>query len=140
MRHLLLFALVSVLLTSCTKERVTKVDLPEGYFENDWPSVLNSAQEHDKNIFVHLYANWCIHCAEFKADVLNEAEVETYMFDHFIGAEMDAEMGKGIELVADHNLSGHPHMAVFDKDENLLSSHLGKMTKAEFLGWIADYE
>ncbi len=125
---------------SCTKDKVSKVPLPDGYFEETWDEPLAAAKDYDRNIYVHFYAEWCSLCAEFKSDVLNETEVEAYVEANFVPVTLDSENGVGKEIFEQNNFSGHPISAVFDKDGNLLQFHRGKMTKTEFLDWIKAYE
>jgi len=125
---------------SCKKVSVQEIELPNGFIENDWQAAVDAAQTHDKNIFLHLYADWCTHCANFKADVLNDTEVEEYMFSNFIGSALDTEQQQGIDIVNQYNLQGHPHFAVISKDAVLVGNHLGVLSKEDFLTWIEDYE
>jgi thioredoxin-related protein len=138
----ILFALLLLTLpfSACQKELVTKIELPEGYFENQWQETLTAAKEFDRHMFIHFYADWCNLCADFKKDVLNDAEVEAYMKSKFIGALMDSEKGIGKELYSDFQLEGHPNMVVTDKNGNLIASQRGKLSKTEFLDWIKAYE
>ena len=138
----LLFVLFLITLpfAACQKELVTKIELPEGYFENQWQESLTAAKDLDRNIFIHFYADWCSLCAAFKEDVLNDAEVEAYMKSKFVGALMDSEKGIGKELFNGYQLEGHPNMVVTDKDGNLIASQRGKLSKTEFLDWIKAYE
>ena len=134
------FCFVLLGIAACNKDKVGKVPLPEGYYENQWEEAIQAAREQDKPVFIHFYAEWCSLCASFKEEVLNESEVETYMQSKFIGVLMDAEKDKGLERYEHYGLSGHPNFAVVDKDGNLIASHRGKMSKEDFLNWIKQYE
>lgn len=137
---ILLAALCFTSFTSCNKEKVSKVPLPDGYYEDDWNTPLSAAQDYDRNIFVQFYADWCTHCATFKKDVLNDPEVESYMKANFVPVLLDDEKSVGKDLLNKIGLSGHPLSVMFDKDGNKIGSHLGKMNKSEFLEWIKPYE
>jgi len=126
--------------TSCTKNKVSKVPLPEGYYENEWDTPLAVANDYDRKIFVQFYAEWCSLCASFKEQVLNDQEVEDYMKDKFVPVLLDEEKGIGKELFEKHSLGGHPLSTIFDKDGNLIAEHRGKMSKAAFLEWIKPFE
>lgn len=135
---LLLFTMMAI--TSCNKNKVTKVPLPDGYYENEWDAPKAAANDHDRTIFVQFYADWCSLCASFKEEVLNDAEVESYMKNTFVPVLLDEEKGVGKELLEQHSLSGHPLSVVFDKDGNILGQHKGKMSKEQFLEWIKPFE
>ncbi len=135
------FLLITVVgLTSCNKKKVSKVPLPEGYYENQWDEPLAAAKDYDRKIFVQFYADWCSLCASFKKEVLNDDEVETYMKGKFVPVLLDEEKGVGKELFEKHGLSGHPLSVMFDKDGVILGQHKGKMTKEQFLNWIKPFE
>lgn len=137
----LMILLISITaFTSCNKDLVSKVPLPEGYYENEWDEPLAVANDHDRKIFVQFYAEWCSLCASFKEEVLNDAEVELYMKDKFVPVLLDEEKGIGKELYEKHGLDGHPLSVMFDKDGNVLGQHKGKMSKEKFLEWIKPYE
>ncbi len=127
-------------LSSCTKNKVSKVPLPEGYYEDVWDEPLSAAKDHDRKVFVQFYADWCSLCADFKEEVLNDDEVETYMQENFVGVLLDSENGIGKDIFEENNLSGHPLSAMFDKDGNIIAHHRGKMTKEKFLEWIKPFE
>jgi thioredoxin 1 len=142
MKQLITFVLLSTLLglSACNKNKVTKIPLPDGFIENDWNKAISTAQDNDRPIFVHFYADWCSLCADFKEEVLNDTEVEAYMLANFIGASLDSEKEPGLAIYNSFNLGGHPNLVVTDKDGNKIGEHLGKMNKVQFLEWIKTYE
>ena len=143
MKYVFSFLVVLVTLisfTACNKNKVSKVPLPEGYYENQWNEPLAAANDYDRKVFVQFYAEWCSLCASFKEDVLNDDEVELYMKDKFVPVLLDEEKGVGKELFEKHSLGGHPLSVMFDKDGAILGQHKGKMTKEQFLNWIKPFE
>lgn len=132
--------LATVGMTSCTKNKVSKVPSPEGYYENEWDTPLAAAQDYDRNVYVQFYAEWCSLCASFKEDVLNDPEVESYTREKFVPVLLDAEKGVGLELWDQHGFTNHPLSVIFDKDGNIVAERPGRMDKETFLAWIKDYE
>lgn len=136
----LLFLSLSLGLFSCKKNRVDKIETPQGFIENDWNTVLLHAKNNNRNVFILFYATWCEHCENFKKNTLNDPEVESYMNAHFAAGTLDAERDKGLELFTQYSFPGYPTLAVFDQDGNLLTSKNAVLTPQEFLEWINPYE
>ncbi len=142
MKQIITLALLAGImgLSACSKNKVTKIPLPDGFIENDWDKTISTAQDNERRIFVHFYADWCQLCADFKEEVLNEAEVEAYMQATFIGASLDTETEPGQPVFESYGLSGHPNLIVTEQDGTLVGQHRGKMSKEDFLDWIKQYE
>ena len=126
MKQGLFLVLTSLLFAfpSCNKNKVTKIPLPDGAIENDWNKAISAAQDNDRPIFVHFYADWCRLCADFKEEVLNEPEVEAYMLANFVNATLDSEKEPGKAIYESFGLSGHPNLVVTDKNGNKIGEHL----------------
>ena len=138
MKNLFVFALLAVTISfsSCRKDKVAAIELPEGFFENDWNGTKQSAQEHDRKIFIHFYKPNCDKCAAFKKDILNDAEVEAYIRDNMIGASLNTKESDGKSVSESYDITGHPGMAIADKEGNLLVKRLGVIQKQAFLDWL----
>lgn len=138
MKNLFVFVLLAVTIsfTSCRKDKVAAIELPEGFFENNWNATKESAQQHDRKIFIHFYKPNCDKCAAFKKDILNDTEVETYIKDNMIGASLNTKESDGKSVSESFDITGHPGMAIKDKDGNLLVKRLGVIQKQAFLDWL----
>lgn len=130
------FFAILVSICSCQKDKVGAVELPDGFFENNWSATKQSAQEHDKKIFIHFYKPNCTKCAAFKRDVLNETEVETYIKDNMIGASLNTKETDGESVSQEFGITGHPAMAITDKEGKLIVKRLGAIQKDDFLDWL----
>jgi thioredoxin-related protein len=140
--YIALFLLVfssSFLISSCNDEDVVEaVPNPEGFIQDDWAAAKQAAGEANRQIFIHFYKPDCPRCAEFKEDVLNDEEVETYVFENYIGTFVNAKEGEGKDLADEFDVKGTPSLAVTDKNGKLLELHTGKMAKEKFLNWLKE--
>jgi len=125
-----------MLFSSCRKDKVAAIETPDGFFENNWTGSKQAAQDHNRKIFIHFYKPNCDKCAAFKKDILNDAEVETYIKDNMIGATLNTKESEGKSVSEDFDITGHPGMAITDKEGNLLVKRLGVIQKDAFLDWL----
>jgi thioredoxin-related protein len=126
----------ALLFCACKKDKVADVETPKGFIENDWEAAKALAEKQDKPIFVHFYKPNCVRCAEFKEDVLNDAAVEAFIFENYIGVFLNTKDKEGEQLAADYYLEGHPAMAISAKDGSLIKKRLGIISKEDFKKWI----
>ena len=140
MKNLLVLSALSIMLafSACKKDKVAAIDLPEGFFENDWNATKQSAKENDRKIFIHFYKPNCDKCAAFKKDILNDAEVEDYIKNNLIGASLNTKESDGKTVSEEYDIIGHPGMAIADKEGNLLVKRLGVIQKDAFMQWLRD--
>jgi len=139
MKNIFITMLSSFLLIfACNKDKVTKVSLPEGFIENDWEATLKGANDNNRQIVVHFYKPNCSLCKDFRENVLNNEEIETYSKNNFIGASINANEGSGLKLSADYNIGGTPGMAIINKDGTLKAKRLGKINATDFLNWVKE--
>ncbi len=138
MRNILTLSLLafSILFVACRKDKVAAVETPEGFFENNWSATKEAAQTHDRKIFIHFYKPNCTKCAAFKRDILNDAEVEKYIKDNMVGVFLNTKESDGKSVSKDFDITGHPAMAIADKNCGLLVKRLGVIDKASFLDWL----
>lgn len=68
------------------------------FSHDSWNSILEKAQNENKNIFIDCYTTWCGPCKKMSAEVFPLNEVGDYFNPKFVSVKVDMEKGEGIEL------------------------------------------
>lgn len=124
--------------------------------EIDWltfESAVEKNKDSKRYMFIDLYTDWCGWCKKMDASTFKEAEVVSFMNEHFYSVKFNAEQKedvkykdktfkfiasgkKGIHQLAyallDGNLS-YPSFVVLDKEEKRVTILKGYMDKASLL-------
>ncbi|NML40779.1 thioredoxin fold domain-containing protein [Chitinophaga sp. G-6-1-13] len=112
------------------------------HFRDDisWEEVKKIAKEENKNIFVDLYATWCIPCKQMDKKTYVNDTLGSYMNSRFISIKLQIDTGKNdnkntqkmystaADMVAKYRIQIVPSYLFFDSNGTLIHRALGFMT------------
>ena len=104
------------------------------FHKASWTEVKKLAHENGKSIFVDVYTSWCGPCEKMASTVFTDPSVGTYMNEHFVSIQLDAEKEKDYELFKMYQPNGYPSFYWFDAEGTLLDTQVGYMPAEEFIG------
>lgn len=108
-----------------------QVQFEKGSFEK----VSRMAAEHEKLLFVDLYAPWCGPCRTMDRQVFPQKKVGEFFATHFVAVKYNVDLPVGAELMQRYGRGAIPLYLVMRPDGTLLGRIEG-MSSAEKL--IAD--
>ncbi len=92
----------------------------------DWPSVLKSARQQNKLIFVDCYFTGCHPCAQMDKEVFPNENISREINDNFIGIKVDVLKEKlGDTINIKYGVSGFPTFLILDQAGRLISMFTG---------------
>ena len=100
---------------------------------DDWETVLETARQEQKNIFIDVYTSWCGPCKRMAREVFSDPAVGKYMNDRFVCIQLDAEKQAGHPFFRLFKPNAYPTYYWLDADGLLLDSRSGYMPGETFL-------
>ncbi|MBL7852806.1 MAG: thioredoxin family protein [Cyclobacteriaceae bacterium] len=94
------------------------------FFKGDWKAALESARKQNKLLFVDFYATWCGPCIHMSKTVFPDAELGSYVNQHFVSVKINAEEEEQ-ELVGSVNLEAYPTLVFFTSGGEIITRHVG---------------
>jgi thioredoxin-related protein len=90
------------------------------FFRGHWASLLKTAAQQHKLIFVDVYTQWCVPCKRMEKEVFPLAKVGKVYDSLFVSYRLDAEHGQGPKLAAAYAVKAYPTYLFLDSAGNLL--------------------
>lgn len=103
------------------------------FTEGSWDSILKTAKEQNKIIFVDIYATWCGPCKMLKRNTFTDAEVGKYFNENFINVSLDGEKGDGKKLARQLEIHAYPTMFFINPDGSIKSEVVGYRNAKQLL-------
>ncbi|WP_366183522.1 thioredoxin family protein [Flavobacterium ovatum] len=123
------FIFIILLFTATVNAQKTTID----FIQNDIQSAVVESKATKKNIFVMVYASWCVHCNKMKSTVLTDPAVITFFNDNFVNVMMDSETLQGKEFMKRFNIKSYPTYVFLDEKETHIYSSGGEFTSEAFI-------
>lgn len=82
-------------------------------FGDDFDKALEIAKALDKNVFVDVYADWCMPCKMMDRQVFNDKKVAEFMNERFVSVKLDAERA-GRKFARRNNVYAFPTLLFFN--------------------------
>jgi thioredoxin-related protein len=90
------------------------------FFQGNWASLLKTAAQQHKLIFVDVYTEWCVPCKRMEKEIFPLAKVGKVYDSLFVSYRLDAEHGQGPKLAAAYAVKAYPTYLFLDSAGNLL--------------------
>lgn len=101
--------------------------------KGSWASILQTAKNQGKPVFVDIYTTWCIPCRKMAAEVFVLPEVSERFNTDFINAKIDAEKGEGIDIAKRYKVGAFPTYLFVNPDGTLVYRSVGYMPADRFI-------
>ena len=93
-------------------------------FGNDFEEALEMAKAQDKNVFVDVYADWCMPCKMMDRNVFTDKEVAEFMNERFVSVKIDAER-RGRKFARKNKVYAFPTLLFFNSSGEEMHRVLG---------------
>lgn len=103
------------------------------FVDRSWESILATAREENKSVFIDISASWCGYCKRMKSRVFNDPDVAEYYNSTFINVAVDGQKEKGRELADKYNVKGYPTFVFLNPDGSLALIKSGYHNKEKFI-------
>ena len=128
-------ALVSLLLGGCKTQKKAQELPPEITYEkgftfdfiqsNSLFDVVDHAEKENKLVFVDVYTDWCLPCKIMEEEVFTNEDLGDYFNDNFVSYKIDAEKGKGADILAIYDIKAYPTLLFLDHKGRVLEKKDG---------------
>jgi thioredoxin-related protein len=103
------------------------------YFHKNMASAMNEAKKSNKMIFVDAFATWCGPCKRMTDITFKDAEVISFVNEHFVCLKLDMERGEGIGFARKYQVAAYPTLLFTDQSGKMLHSDAGYKDADMFL-------
>lgn len=103
------------------------------FTHGNWETVLATAKEQNKIIFVDAYASWCGPCKVMDKKVFTQKSVGDLYNTTFINAKIDMEKGEGPMLSKKYGVRAYPTFLFINSDGELVHKGVGGQSPEDFI-------
>ena len=103
------------------------------FTEGNWETILATAKEQNKLIFVDAYTTWCGPCKMMAKNVFPLKGVGDFYNKNFINAKIDMEKGEGPELAKKYGVRAYPTFLFVNSNGDLVHRGVGYRPEAAFV-------
>lgn len=103
------------------------------FTKGDWETVLATAKEQNKLIFVDAYAVWCGPCKMMARNVFPLKAVGDFYNKNFVNVKVDMEKGEGVKLAQKYGVRAYPTFLFVDSNGDLVHRGVGYKKEKAFV-------
>jgi tetratricopeptide (TPR) repeat protein len=136
-RHLLIALLGTCILSGTTPavQATNEVEWAQPPFQ----SILETAEEGNKPIFIDFYTTWCGPCKKLDKVTYQDAKVIEYL-NGIVAAKYDAEKGEGEVLARKYRIKAYPTLVLLGPHGEEIDRYVGYLGPEDFIEVIEGYQ
>ncbi len=103
------------------------------FFKGTWNEALKKSADENKPIFLDVSTSWCMWCKILKHKTFTDPDVAKYYNANFINVEIDAEVGEGVLIAQQYQVSSYPSLFVINKNQKIILAQNGYIGADSFI-------
>lgn len=106
------------------------------FIEGDLALGKELAAREGKLVVAYFKGDWCMPCRWMEKNTFPDPALSAYTTQAYIAVKIDIEVGNGLSIMQQNNVTNLPTLLVFSAQGKELNRHLGAFTPAEMKSWL----